>query len=167
MNWFDIVILVVLAAFVIKGLLRGLLKELCSLVGLVAGLYLALRFSPPLAAEMARAFHLPQPLCSVAAFSLLFLATFAFFAILGYLLSRIVKPVFLGGINRVVGGVFGLAQGGLLLALGLFTLSLGPLPQGVRPAFSRSQLAPPFVHLGKAVVHGGREVLADRPPAAG
>ncbi|HKK00904.1 MAG TPA: CvpA family protein [Desulfuromonadales bacterium] len=166
MNWFDIAILVVLAAFALKGLLRGLLKELCSLIGLVAGLYLALRFSTPLAAEMTQAFHLPQKLCSIVAFSLLFLATFAFFTVLGYLLSRFVKLVFLGGLNRVAGGLFGLVQGGLLLALALFTLSLSPLPKRVRPVFSRSQLAPPFVHFGAAVVHGGREILTDSPRTA-
>ena len=166
MNWFDIVILAVLGAFILKGLLRGLLKELCSLTGLVAGLYLALRFSPPLATEMAQAFHLPQQLCSIAAFALLFLATFAFFAVLGYLLSRFVKLVFLGGLNRVAGGLFGLVQGGLLLALGLFALSLSPLPQRVRPVFAGSQLAPPLVHLGAAVVHGGREILTDSPRTA-
>jgi membrane protein required for colicin V production len=166
MNWFDIAILTVLAIFLLKGVLRGLLKELCSLVGLVAGLYLALRFSTALAAEMSLAFHLPQRLCSVVSFSILFLATFAFFAVLGYLLSRFVKLVFLGGLNRVAGGLFGLAEGGLLLAVALFVLSLSPLPQSVRPAFSRSRLAPPFVHLGGAVVQSGREVLADSPRTA-
>ncbi|MGW8312271.1 MAG: CvpA family protein, partial [Desulfuromonadales bacterium] len=41
MNGIDIVILVILCGFLLKGLLRGLLKEVCSLAGLFVGAFLA------------------------------------------------------------------------------------------------------------------------------
>jgi membrane protein required for colicin V production len=154
MNVVDIAILVILAVFILKGLFRGLLRELCSLLGLLAGGFLAFRFHAPLAEGMVQTFDLPSQLCVVVAFLALFLGTVLFFAVLGYLLSRFVKLLFLGGANRVAGGFFGLAQGVLLLAVVLFALSLSPLPKALQPAFKGSELAPPFVHLGKVFFQG-------------
>jgi membrane protein required for colicin V production len=159
MNGMDIAILVILGAFVLKGLLRGLLKELCSLVGLAAGAFLAFRFYAPLAEAMAKSLKLPHGLCAAVSFSALFLATILFFAVLGFLLSRFLKLLFLGGANRVAGGLFGLIQGVLVMALVLFALSLRPLPGNLRPYMERSQLYSPFAHLGKAVFQGSRETF--------
>jgi len=160
MNGLDIGILVILAAFLLKGLFRGLLKELCSLLGLVTGGWLALWYHAPLADATANALRLPLHVCTVAAYLLLFFAAFLFFTVLGYLLSRFAKALFLGGFNRVAGGFFGLAQGVLLLALVLFALSLQPLSGRVQPELHRSRLAAPFVQLGETVFHGSRRSFA-------
>lgn len=159
MNVVDIAVLAILAAFVLKGLFRGLLKELCSLLGLFAGAFLAFRFHASLAEILVQA-GLPARIGPVAGFVLLFLATFAFFAVLGHLLSRVVRLFFLGGFNRVAGGLFGLAQGVLLLTLVLFALSLAPLPKGLQPVFRSSQLSPPFVQLGEALMLGSRQTFS-------
>ncbi|MFA5515512.1 MAG: CvpA family protein [Desulfuromonadales bacterium] len=161
MNFLDIAILVVLVAFVVKGLLRGLLKECCSLLGLVIGAALAFRFHAPLAELMSEAFHLPAGFCVATAFVVLFLATVLFFSLISFLLTRFVKLVFLSGMNRLVGGFFGLAQGILLLAILLFAASARPLPTGVAGIYRHSQLAPPFVGLGEAAVQGSRILLAN------
>lgn len=161
MNVVDIAVLVVLGAFAVKGLVRGLFKELCSLLGLLAGAFLAFRFHPPLAESLTLSLRVPVGVGTVAAFLLLFLATFIFFAVLGHLLSRFVRLLFLGGLNRVAGGVFGLVQGVLLLTLVLFALSLAPLPEGLQPVFRGSELAPPFIHLGEAVMHGSRRAFSE------
>ena len=160
MNAIDIAILVLLVAFAVKGLFRGLLRELCSLVGLVAGGFLALRYHAPLAEELVQAFGLPEKVGVAIAFLTLFLVTVAFFAVLGYVLSRFVNLIFLGGLNRVAGGFFGLFQGVLLLTLVLFGLSIDVLPEVVRPVFENSALSPPFVRLGEAVFDSSRQFFA-------
>ena len=162
MNYLDIAILVILAGFTLKGLLRGLLKEVCSLVGLVAGSFLAFRYHNPLAQWLMDTLNLPSQLCVVAAFLLLFLVTVILFSALGFLLSRVVKLIFLGGFNRVAGGLFGLMQGVVLLAVVLFALSLGPLPGSVRDGLVASRLAPPFVDLGRTVFTGSNDLLQRR-----
>ncbi|NIQ95418.1 MAG: CvpA family protein, partial [Desulfuromonadales bacterium] len=107
MNGLDIAILITLGVFTLKGLLRGLLRELCSLIGIVAGSFLAFYFHPPLANWLAAAVDLPPRICVIAAFLVLFLVTVSLFAVLGYLLSQSISALFLGGINQVVGGCFG------------------------------------------------------------
>lgn len=160
MNVVDITILVLLAAFTVKGLFRGLLKEVCSLAGLVAGGFLAFRFHAPLAEELAEVFGLSLRAGVVCAFLLLFVTTVLFFGVLGYLLSRFVKLLFLGGLNRVAGGFFGLFQGVLLLTVALFALSTEALPAPVQPMFEESVLRPPFVRLAEAVFDGSRRIFS-------
>jgi membrane protein required for colicin V production len=47
MNPVDIAILVVLGQFLVKGAWRGLLREVCSLAGLVLGGFLGFSFQGP------------------------------------------------------------------------------------------------------------------------
>jgi len=158
MNGLDIAILVILAGFAVKGLLRGLLKEVCSLAGLFVGTFLAFRYHGPLAERLMEQIDLPVAVAIAITFTALFLCAMLFFLALGFLLSRFVKLLFLGGFNRLIGGFFGLAQGALLLAVVLFALSLRPLPW-IDRLTETSQLAPPFVDLGDAILQGSREVL--------
>jgi membrane protein required for colicin V production len=159
MNLVDIAILLILTAFLVKGLVRGLLKELCSLIGLLGGAVLAYCFHVSLADLLAQSLRVPSAVAVVAAFLAIFLTTILFFAVLGHLLSRFVKLIFLGGLNRLAGGIFGLAEGVVLLAVILFALSLRPLPEVLRPAFNGSELSPPFVNLGEATFHGSCRIL--------
>ena len=98
----------------------------------------------------------PPWLASAACFTLLFLVTLLFFALLGLVLSRFLKLVFLGGFNRVLGGLFGLVQGVVVLALILYGLSVTDWFKETRQA---SRLAPPFIALGEQIFTGGRQLL--------
>lgn len=158
MNFIDVAILAVLAGFLLKGVLRGLLREICSLCGLVVGTLLALRFYGPLAETMASTFRLPKAFCAAVTFGLLFLAAVLTFWGIGCLLTRFVKLPLLGGMNRVAGGFFGLAEGMLLLAVVLYSLG-GGSPRFLQPSLKASQLAPPFRQLGLNVFRGGHYLL--------
>ncbi len=161
MNIFDILILVILGAFTLKGLLRGLMKELCTLVGLLAGALLALNFSQPLATRMVAAFSLPEQLCAVLAFLAIFLLTMLLFGLIGMVLSRYVKLMYVGGLNRVAGGLFGLIQGVIIVSLLIFASTTQPLPAGLDAQRDRSTLAPPFIQLGEQVFTGGWEFMPE------
>lgn len=158
MNLVDVAILVVLALFVVKGLLRGLLKELCSLLGLFGGLAIALLFHPYLAEGLLKSFSLPPQLCVVIAFAALFLLTVLLFALIGAILSRFIKLLFLGGFNRVAGGLFGILQGGAVLILVLFGLSRSPLPDQARFLLHQSRLAPPLVDMGDTLFRHAKQL---------
>jgi membrane protein required for colicin V production len=159
MNGIDVAILIILCAFLLKGVLRGLLKEVCSLAGLFIGAFLAFRYHGPLAEALLQQVDLPAQIAVAITFTVLFLATIIFFLVLGFLLSRFVKLLFLGGFNRLIGGLFGLFQGVLLLAVVFFALSLRPLPWGMDKIMKEAYLAPPFVELGGAILEGSRHIL--------
>jgi len=162
MNSIDIAILVTLGIFMLKGLLRGLIKELFSLVGLVAGSLAAFHLHPPLAQWLQESFGFAPLICVISAFLTLFLTILTLFTAAGYLVSRSISLLLLDGVNLVAGGCFGLFQGVVALALVLFGLSLGSLPDALDDRVDRSQLAPPFVTLGENMFTRGQEAIKDR-----
>ncbi|MEA3465067.1 MAG: CvpA family protein [Thermodesulfobacteriota bacterium] len=159
MNALDITILVILALFIVKGALRGLIKEICSLLGLVVAAVVSFRFYVPLANQLEALSSLPSQLCVMIVLLLLFVLTMIIFSVLGAILSRFVKLMFLGGLNRVVGALFSLLQGTLVLALVLYGLSQVSLPDSTKVLFKQSQLQPPFVQLGKVMVKRSGRLL--------
>lgn len=156
MSAVDIAIVVALAVLLLKGLWLGLIHELCTLAGLALGTVLAVRYHAPLAGILPDGAGLPSWLAPAVCFAALFLLTLICFGLLGVVLSRVLTLIFLGGFNRVLGGLFGLVQGVLLLALALYGLSL---TDGFKDTRQRSQLAPPFIVLGEQVMTGGRQLL--------
>jgi membrane protein required for colicin V production len=159
MNPVDVAILVVLILFLIKGLVRGLLQELCALLGLAAGIVVAFRYHGPLAQWLSEVLRLSAAAGVATAFFLLLLITVLLFAVLGHLLSRYVNLLFLGGFNRVAGGLFGLAQGVVLLSVLLFAFDRHPFPKALQPVLAASQLAPPLVQLGESAYQESFRVL--------
>lgn len=159
MNALDIAILAILLLFTLKGCLRGFLKEVCSLLGLVAAAVISFTFYAPLAERVSVWLHLPLQLCVVVVLILLFVLTMILFSIIGAVLSRFVKLLFLGGLNRVLGALFSLLQGVLILGLVLYGLSNSALPGAVKPAFAASKLRPPFVELGSDLVKHSQKLF--------
>jgi membrane protein required for colicin V production len=155
----DILILVVLGIFLLKGVLRGFLREVCSLLGLLLGVLLAFYLHLPLSQWMLDLFGWPSQLCVILSFALIFLLTLLIFAVLGYLLHRFVKLVLLGGVNRALGALFGVMQGVVVLALILFAVDMAELPRDLRQYYQKSQLAPPFAQLGKTVFSSGKGLV--------
>lgn len=159
LGWLDIGILVVIALFLIKGVLRGLLKEVCSLLGLILGGVFAFTFHLPLAQFLQDSFHLPAQLCVWGSFLAIFLLMVFLFAVLGFVLNRFVKLVFLGGFNRLAGAIFGIVQGVVILSMILLALSSSVAPDGLKNTVKHAQLAPPFVTLGESIFVGSRSLI--------
>ena len=156
MNAVDILILVVLALLLLKGLWLGLVHELCGLAGLALGTVLAARYHAPLAETLPGWLGLSPAVAGAACFIVLFLVTLICFGLLGVLLSRFLSLIFLGGFNHVLGGLFGLLQGAVLLALVLHGVAAAGW---IKEPLRQSRFAPPFVTLGEQLLAGGRQLL--------
>jgi membrane protein required for colicin V production len=159
MAFFDVVILLLLILFVFKGALRGVVRELFSLAGLLVGVWLAFRFGGGMGAEMARVCRLSPLFCTRLMYVVLFLLGVVGFALIGLLLGRSGKIVEPGGALRVAGALLALLQGVAVLAVALHALALHPVPQSAGPALKRSRLAPPFVELGGATLRGAGRIF--------
>lgn len=159
MSLVDIVILVLLGFFLLKGTLRGLLKEICSLLGLLLGGVFAFSFHLPLAQHLQNSFNLPAQLCVWGSFLAIFLLVVIVFAVLGFVLHRFVKLIFLGGFNRLSGGLFGLVQGVVLVSMLVLALNSSLVPKSAHRLMRKSELAPPFVTLGEAIFNGSRDLI--------
>lgn len=112
----DIVILAIIGVSALIGVFRGLVKEALSLASWVAAIFVAGIFSPQLADLMSGMIS-SSSVRFFAAFALLFIATIFIGALIANLVSKLTSAVGLGGVDRLLGGLFGIIRGTLVVLL--------------------------------------------------
>lgn len=165
MNWADYVILAVLFISVLIGLARGLISEVLSLVIWIAAFWLAWLFGPVVARYFESSVSLPTARIAIG-YGLCFVAVLLVGAVVRFLISRLVSGTGLGGMDRLLGMLFGLARGVLIVSGVVFLLGFTPLPNEPiwRESAMLSQFAAPAAWLGQQVPANVREYM--HPPAA-
>jgi len=153
----------ILLLFTVKGFLKGLVREVCSLLGLVFGGWAAIRFSPSLAVMMKPLLPLPHGVSTILAFVLILVASGILAWLFGHLLTAVFKLVLLGGVNRVGGTAFGLIEGALLLSMVLALGSGSSAPGSLRHRINTSASARPFVLCGREILAGWRRAPHGEP----
>lgn len=114
MNWADWTILAIVAISTLIGLSRGFVRETLSLLTWVAAFVVAMMFRDELAPLLSRLVDTPS-LQAIAAFAILFIFTLLAGAGLNMTLSAFVEATGLSGTDRVLGMVFGLLRGGIVV----------------------------------------------------
>jgi membrane protein required for colicin V production len=150
MNPFDMVIVVILGYGVIRGIFRGLIRELASIAGVAAGFYVAYANYKTLSPLLSRWIPTPAYL-DIASFIILFCAVLMIITGAGILMRLIIKVALLGVFDRILGGLFGGIKGALIVSL-LFVLLVSFLPPGGVRMVSDSNLAPYVNTISKGVV---------------
>jgi membrane protein required for colicin V production len=124
----DIVVLAIVGISIALGVLRGLVREVLALVAWVAAFLLS-NFLAPEAAKL-----LPQGMGSeeirlLVSYVIVFIIVLVALSVLAILASKLVKIVGLGPSDRVVGGVFGLVRGVLVVMILVLLAGLTSLPR--------------------------------------
>lgn len=154
MTLLDLIIWLILIAFLVKGFMKGLIREVCTLLGLVAGGWAGFKYYLFLAGAFTPLIHLPRTVAVVLAFLLIFLVIGLLFYLLGYLLTVILKIMLLGGVNRVGGMLFGLLEGAFILSLVLYLGTTPPVPEKVKRYLRSSSTAKKFIESGREIIMG-------------
>ena len=118
----DIVILAVMGISLVFGLFRGLLRELLSLVSWVLAFWIAYRYSANVAEIIDRALQNPTLSQAVSAV-LVFVIVLVALMVLTSLIAKVFKATGLAGIDRILGGLFGLGRGVVILLAALILAS--------------------------------------------
>lgn len=163
----DILIWVVLLFFVAKGFSKGLVREACSLLGLVTGGWAAFRYYSFLSLGIRQFINLPPQVAQPLSFLLIFLLLGVLFYFLGHLLTVIFKVMLLGGINRIGGIVFGFLQGGFVLCVVLYLATTKPMPDKFKGWVSRSKTANAFASTGGSIAAGWEGAVRRAAPPQG
>lgn len=117
MNYLDIIILIILALFGFKGLRRGLIIEVVTLLALVVGIFGAMRFSDFTADRLQEVMNIDPKFLNTIAFVLTFIILVVVVNLIGRVASKLAKSLELGLIDGLGGFVFGVAKGLLICSL--------------------------------------------------
>jgi membrane protein required for colicin V production len=165
-NWVDLIVLAVLALFGLRGFFRGLFREVLSLAGLVAGFMLAVAYDQDVAVYAARYWTVSPIVLKGSAFVGIFFLVYFVFSVVGWLLHRSEKLLFLQTLNRSGGIAIGVGKGTAVAALAIFLLtSAAWLPQSARDNLDGSYLSAPLSQLAEHLVRLGKEKIFSNPSA--
>jgi membrane protein required for colicin V production len=139
-NWADYCIIAVLALSVLIGLWRGLIAEVMALACWAAAFWVAWMFGDKLAA-LFTSIEVPS-VRLLLGYGLCFLGVLVAGALVAFVLRKLVAGSGLSGTDRLLGMIFGLARGVLLVLLAVLLLGFTPFPKD--PWWQQSQLMPGF-----------------------
>lgn len=124
MNWLDILLLLPLLVGLVRGLMRGLITEIIAILAIILGVVGARLWATKFSAWLLLQFAWPEAVCHVVAYSLLFLAIAIVLNIMGRLLSKLLRAIQLGFINRLLGGVFGMVKWLVVVLVVVFCINM-------------------------------------------
>lgn len=115
----DLILGGLLAYGFIKGIWKGLFTELASLLSLLLGLFIAVKFSGFTAGLLQGTYTGNPKYIAIIAFGITFIAVVAAIIVLGKVFTSLASLASLGIVNRILGGIFGLVKTALILSVSL------------------------------------------------
>ena len=142
MNLLDVMIICTMVFFIVKGLLRGFIREIASLAGVILGILLASRFQPQVTASLKD--HLPSiPFLPLVGFAVIFFSVLIGCNLSGWILKLLFKKALLGWADKTLGVGLAVLKGVIITYLVIILLTFF-LPART-PLISNSTLAPLIV----------------------
>lgn len=141
MTVFDYAVVAIVAASVLLGVWRGLVSEVLALAAWVAALLAGRELAPGMAPVFSDWLKEPA-LQYAAAFAVIVVAVLVAVALTRLALSKLLRAIGLGPLDRFLGAVFGVARGVLVVLLCVLVGGLTMLPQ--QAWWRQAWLAPPL-----------------------
>lgn len=141
MTAFDYTVLAILGLSIILSVMRGLVKEVLSILAWVVAFYVGRTYTdqmlPLISTEIPS-----ESLRTLAAFLMLFLATLLLATLLAIAISAIFKKIGLGWLNRILGAVFGAFRGMLIVCILVLLAGMTEIPKDAR--WKNAMFSAPF-----------------------
>ena len=148
MTGFDFVVLAVLAISGVLGLVRGLLKELLSLVAYVLAFVAAIWWGPTVYGWLTP--YIETTLLRMgAAYAAVFIAALLAVGLVNMTLAALIRATGLSPADHGLGGIFGLARGLLIILALVVAAGYTPLPQ--EPWWRNAMFSHPAVSAVKQI----------------
>ena len=144
MTIFDYVVLFILISSVVISTMRGLVKEILSLVGWVAAFIVANAFGAKLAPMLPSVIP-GEALRLIVAFIALFLGVRVLMGLLALAIGALIEASGLTLADRGLGGLFGLGRGIVIVLAGVILCGMTSIPQ---QAFWKDALFSPMAEAG-------------------
>ncbi|MFI3281994.1 MAG: CvpA family protein [Rikenellaceae bacterium] len=113
MNYIDIIVLVILAIALFSGFKQGIISQLCSIVGIIIGIWLAIHYG----AAVGEMLNINSDYAFIAGMVILFLVFMIAVALVSRVLKGLFKFVGLGIIDGILGAALSVCKYALILSL--------------------------------------------------
>lgn len=131
MTAFDYIVLAVLGFSILLSVMRGLVKEVLSILAWFVAFYVGRTYTDQMLPLIPT--DIPsESLRTLAAFLVLFLATLLLATLLAIAISAIFKKIGLGWLNRMLGAVFGAFRGVLIVCILVLLAGMTEMPKDAR-----------------------------------
>lgn len=149
MNTLDTVVLVILAYCVIRGIFRGIIREISSIAGVICGYYAGYTYYEGVAESLQPWIKNPS-YANITGFVVLFCAVFIVVNVLGLIIRYFMNVTLMGWLDRVLGFVFGTAKAVLICSI-IVVMLTAFLPRGA-PLVRDSVTAPYISRISEWIV---------------
>lgn len=157
MNWVDLAIIALLALSALLGFMRGLVREVLGVAAWVGAIAAAV-YGFPVVRPWFRSMITETDIADPVAFAAVFVVALVALSIVARAVGGLVRGSALGGLDRTLGLVFGLARAALLVVIAYIGMGL-VLPSDRWPVPIQQARALP-------IAYQGAEWAAARMPAA-
>lgn len=161
MNYLDIIIAIILFLFGWKGLRKGLIIEVVTLLAFGVGIYGAMHFSDFTAAHLQDFMEIKPQYLNTIAFVLTFIILVVLVNLIGRLISKWVKSMNLGFFDKLGGFLFGILKGVLLCSVLLMVLNNFQLLGVVKPKVKEESKLYPYIEQTVPCVYRGFDLVKD------
>lgn len=133
MSWLDAAILLPLLVGLVRGLMKGFIREVMSVVAIILGFLGARWWGKGTALWLHNQWQWPEAVCAAISYVLIFIAIAVVLSIIARLLSRLFRAINLGGFNRLLGALFGIAKWSVLVIVLVFVTDMLNAEFGILP----------------------------------
>ncbi len=113
----DIIILIVIGTGIVRGVVHGLIKQACAVVGLIAGLLVARALCGMAGEQLASHIGTTVPAAQIISFIVIWTVVPTILMLGGTALTKVFEAASLGIVNRLLGAVLGALLHVLLLGM--------------------------------------------------
>ena len=117
MNVLDLILIIPLAWALYRGITKGLIYSVASLLALFLGILGAIHFSFLTEGYIQSWFNLNPKYLPLASFLVTFMLIVAGIHILAFVFDKVIKAVALGIVNRIAGGIFNVLKVAFILSV--------------------------------------------------
>ena len=116
MNIFDVIILIILLYGLIKGFIKGFIIEVAGIIALILGVTGSFKFASILEIYLNSYVDWSPKTIQATSFIILFIIIIYAVSLLAKMITKTLKIIALGMINRIFGGIFGLLKWCVILS---------------------------------------------------
>jgi membrane protein required for colicin V production len=122
MNFLDYILIAVFGFCLGRGVFRGLVKELSSIIGVAGGFYAAYTYYP-LLANLLHTWISNRGYLNIFSFLVLFVGIYLIVSLTGVVIKHLMNIAFLGWTDRLSGAAFGALKGFLIVTILILMLT--------------------------------------------